>query len=122
MKGAGIGYRAAAGEASLLAALEAAGGSDGVAALATIAGKEGGALASMAARLGLPVVAVCERDLAAQRTETASPRIEALTGAGSVAEAAALAVAGPDARLVAPRAVSPDRMATAAIAVSGDDA
>jgi len=120
MKVAGIGYRAAAGEESLLAALEAAGGAQGVDALATIAGKEGGAFAALGRRLGLPVVAVCSQDLKSQTTQTHSVRIEAFTGAGSVAEAAALAAAGPGATLVAPRAVSPDRMATAAIAVSGE--
>ena len=122
MRVAGIGYRASAGEVSLLAAIEAAGGLEGVSAFATIAGKEGGALAAIARRLGLPVIAVCEHDLAAQRTQTSSARIEALTGAGSVAEAAALYAAGPGARLFAPRSVSPDRMATAAIAVSGEEA
>lgn len=122
MRVAGVGYRAAAGEESLLAALAAAGGAQGLDALATIAGKEGGALAALGRRLGLPVVAVCQRDLAAQETATVSARVEAITGAGSVAEAAALAVAGPGARLAGPRAVSPDRMATAAIAISGEEA
>ena len=38
--------------------------------------------------------------------------------AGSVAEAAALAAAGPGARLLAPRMISADRMASCALAMS----
>lgn len=118
---AGIGYRAGASEASLEAALKAAGGTDGVTALASIAGKaEGAPMAALAARLGLPVMAIGEADLAAQPTLTQSDRIHRMHGTGSVAEAAALSACGPGARLLMPRATSPDRMATAAIALSGD--
>ena len=118
---AGIGYRAAASTASLEAALIAAGGANGLTALASIAGKADGApLAALAARLGLPVLTIDEAELAAQQTLTQSERIRRMHGTGSVAEAAALAACGPGAQLVAPRATSPDRMATAAIALSGD--
>lgn len=118
---AGIGYRAGASEASLEAALSAAGGVDGITALASIEGKaEGAPMIALAARLGLPVISVSEAALAAQETLTQSDRIRRMHGTGSVAEAAALSACGPGARLLAPRATSHDRMATAAIAVSGD--
>jgi cobalt-precorrin 5A hydrolase len=52
-------------------------------------------------------VLVSEADLeaASPRTETRSERVLALTGVASVAEAAALAAAGPAARLISPRLV-----------------
>ena len=121
-KVAGIGYRAGATPASLAAALDAAGGAAGVEALASIAGKaEGAPLRELAAQLGLPVIAISDDNLAAQVTLTQSDRIRRMHGTGSVAEAAALAACGPGARLAAPRSISPDRMATAAIAHSGDE-
>ena len=114
---AGIGFRAEATIASLRAALSAAGGSGGITALATSQSKAGSAvLLDFAAELGVPVLAISEADLSAQTTLTNSPRVREKTGAGSLAEAAALAATGSDARLLGPRAVSPDRMATAAIA------
>ena len=75
-----------------------------------------GGLRWLAALMGLPVHAVTPDALAAQTCITHSPRVQALYGTGSVAEAAALAAAGPGARLLAPRAQSADGMATAAIA------
>ncbi len=118
MKVAGIGFRAEAQVASLRAALEAAGGADGVTVLATSEAKAGAAvIVAFAAELGLPVMGVSAADLAVQDTLTDSARVRAKTGAGSLAEAAALAASGPDARLLGRRAVSDDHMATAAIAV-----
>lgn len=114
---AGIGFRSEATVASLRAALAAAGGADGVTALATSEAKAGSAvMLAFAAELGLPVLGVSLADLAAQTTLTDSARVREKTGAGSLAEAAALAGIGSNARLLAPRAVSPDHMATAAIA------
>jgi len=56
-------------------------------------------------------------DAASGRTATRSERVHALIGVPSVAEAAALAAAGPLAQLIGPRlAVGP---ATCALAVSG---
>jgi cobalt-precorrin 5A hydrolase len=69
---------------------------------------------------GLKLVMVPQRDLEAAdaRIITRSERVLALTGVPSVAEAAALAAAGPASRLVGPRvAIGP---ATCALAVSGD--
>ena len=119
MRVAGIGFRSGAGVASLRAALAAAGG--GVQALATAEDKAP-ALRALAAELGLPVIAVPAELIAAQDTPTRSPRVMARRGAGSLAEAAALAAAGPGARIVARRVTAPDRMATAAIAETEESA
>ena len=117
MKIAGFGFRKAACIESLREALEAAGGADGVVALATEHEKAGAlALNALAAELGLPVHAITPAALAAVKTLTQSNRVATRFGTGSLAEAAALVAAGPGARLLAPRAVSPDGMATAAIA------
>lgn len=120
MKVAGLGFRTGANVASLRAALAAAGGAEGVTALATSEAKVGTAVfAAFAAELRLPIVGVSPANLARQVTLTDSARVREKTGAGSLAEAAALAAIGSDARLLAPRAVSADHMATAAIAVGG---
>jgi cobalt-precorrin 5A hydrolase len=117
MKIAGIGFRETAGIDSLRSALMSAGGPDGVMALATAAEKaEAAALVALAAELHLPIRAITPGALAAVETETWSDRVAARFGTGSLAEAAALAAAGPAARLLGPRAVSADGMATAAIA------
>ncbi len=118
MKVAGLGFRAEASLASLRAALAAAGGAVGVTALATSEAKARAAvMVAFAAELGLPIFGVSAADVALQVTLTDSARVRQKTGAGSLAEAAALAPIGSDARLLAPRAVSPDHMATAAIAI-----
>jgi cobalt-precorrin 5A hydrolase len=112
---AGFGFRSGASLAALQDALAGAGGADGVTHLATLAEKVEG-LVPLAAALGLPVVGVTDAALRVQVTLTQSGRVQALKGAGSVAEGAALAAAGPGARLRGPRAVSADGTATAAIA------
>lgn len=108
---AGFGFSTRATPASLDSALAAAGPAR-VAALATLAGKAP-ALAPLAARLGVPVIAV-EAPLPVTPTQSAAS-LKA-RGAGSVAEACALAAAGPGARLIARRRVSADRLATCALA------
>ncbi len=58
----------------------------------------------------MPLVRVAPGDLeaAGSRTQSSSPRVKALVGVPSVAEAAALAAAGPKAKLILPRiAVGP---------------
>ena len=121
MKAAGIGFRKGADEAALIAALDAAGGAEGLDALACVADKAQAApLSGLAARLDVPVIPIGADALTAQNTVTRSSRVEQLYGTGSVAEAAALAACGPGARLLGPRSVSPCGKATAAIAVSGD--
>ncbi len=115
MRVAGFGFRKGATEAALRDALLRAGGAEGVTRLATAANKAEG-LRGLARSLGLPLVAVPPGDLAGQAVLTQSPRVSALYGTGSLAEAAALAAAGPGARLIGPRAQSGDGTATAAIA------
>ncbi len=77
-------------------------------------------LQALAVSLNLPVCAVAPGDMASTTTLTDSAAVRAERGAGSVAEAAALAaaarVAGPAATLLHPRMVSSDRLATCAIA------
>ncbi len=113
---AGMGFRKGADLAALQAAFMAAGGARAVA-LATAEDKAQAAVfVQFAALCGLPVHAICAADLAAQATPTQSARVAALYGTGSLAEAAALAAAGPGARLLRARVQSQDGMATAALA------
>ncbi|WP_323778437.1 cobalamin biosynthesis protein [Leisingera sp.] len=120
MKVAGIGFRTAATAADLRAALALTGVE--VDALASIAEKaEAPAMQEFAQSIGLPVIALQDREIAGEQTLTCSPRIKARFGTGSLAEAAALAGArhgapGAGARLLAPRVVTADGLATAAIA------
>lgn len=115
MRAAGLGFRSAATLESLKDALQRAGGN--VEVLATAEVKAGQpAVLTLADALGLPLLAISRERLAAEETLTHSPQVETRFGIGSVAEAAALAAAGPGARLVGPRVVSGDGLATAAIA------
>ncbi|WP_045390541.1 cobalamin biosynthesis protein [Falsirhodobacter sp. alg1] len=106
---AGFGFRNGVTEASLRAALAATGGVPD--AVATVAAK-----APALACLDLPVIAVPLHLLHKQQTLTEGAASRAAYGTGSVAEASALAALGPGAHLLAPRSVSPDGMATAALA------
>jgi cobalt-precorrin 5A hydrolase len=122
---AGIGCRKGAWpaeiEAVIAAALERAGfAQDKLGAIATPADKgvEAG-IAAVALLYGLPLLFVPTPDLeaAAARCETHSQRSLTVKGVPSVAEAAALAAGGPDAKLLLPRvAVGP---ATCALAETG---
>jgi cobalt-precorrin 5A hydrolase len=123
---AGVGCKAGASageiEAAIVAALARAGPAAAtLTALATSFAKAGEPGIAAAARArGVKFVVVPQRDLeaASARVVTRSARVLALTGVPSVAEAAALAAAGPASRLVGPRvAVGP---ATCALAVVGD--
>ncbi len=120
MKVAGFGFRSAATAADLQAALALTGAQ--VDALASIAEKaEAPAMQELARSIGLPVIALENQDIAGEQALTCSPRIKARFGTGSLAEAAALAgarhgVPGASARLLAPRVVTADGLATAAIA------
>lgn len=71
-------------------------------------------------RRGHRIIPVSEAALNGVRTPTRSPRILALYGTGSLAEACALAAAGPAARIIRPRVVSTDGCATAALAQSDE--
>ena len=119
---AGFGLRAAATLESLRSALQIAsnGSAISITALATAADKVSHpALTELAHELAAPLIAVPLAQLTASSTTAAPPnhRIPERYGARSVAESSALAVAGQDAQLLAPRAVSADKMATAAIAI-----
>ena len=117
MKVAGLGFKSDVTLASLREALVAAGGAAGLAAVATVSDKaDADALKELARECGVPIKAVPADVLAGIMTPTQSKLITERFGTGSVAEAAALAAAGPRARLIATRAVSQDRTATAAIA------
>ncbi|MFN7222622.1 MAG: cobalamin biosynthesis protein [Paracoccaceae bacterium] len=115
MKIAGIGFRTGAPLASLrdaLAQVEALGGIAD--ALATPQSKaDDPPLRALAAERGLRVFAV---RVAGILTPTQSARVLALHGTGSVAEAAALAAAGPVAKITVARVVASDAMATCAMA------
>jgi len=115
---AGFGFRSETSLAALQDALARAGGAEGVTHLATL-NRKAPALADLSVVLGLPVIALAAEALIGQPTLSRSDRVEALQRTGSVAEAAALAAAGPGARLRGRRAVSADRTATAAIAEGG---
>lgn len=115
---AGFGFRSGAGLPSLHEALMLAQkGHPPVTHLATARDKLA-ALAPLAEVLGLPLRDVDAGALAAVPTITRSAASLAVYGAGSVAEASALAAAGAGAVLLGPRHVSPDRMATCALAAS----
>jgi cobalt-precorrin 5A hydrolase len=114
---AGFGFRGDAPEASLRAALaEATRNTPSPQALATAADKAA-ALRALGTALGLPVIGVSADALGTAQTLTQSAASLAARRTGSVAEAAALAAAGPGARLLGPRALSPDHQATCAIAI-----
>ena len=122
---AGFGFRAAATLDSLRSALEAASASNGntfaLTALATAADKASHpALTELARELAVPLIAVRLAQLtesSAAATLPSTSRIPARYGARSLAESSALAAAGQGAHLLAPRAVSADKMATASIAI-----
>lgn len=115
---AGIGLRAATTLATLTALLKGAEETTGrpVTALATATEKATHpALTALARSRALPLHPVAIDGIA---TQTQSERITARFRTGSVAEAAALAAAGPGATLTLARITAPDGMATIAIATS----
>ena len=113
---AGVGFRKDTGIDSLRDALARAGGY-AADALATAADKAcAPVVQALAAELALPLHAIPLESLQNQPTLTQSARVQALYGTGSLAEAAALAAAGPGARLLGPSVTSQDGKATAALA------
>ena len=119
---AGVGCRKGVRAADIEAAIAAAFDRAGIAAsqlrlIATSAAKGGEpGIVAAASAIGVPLALIPLGDLAAAgiRATTRSERVMALAGVPSVAEAAALAAGGPDARLIVPRiAVGP---ATCALA------
>jgi cobalt-precorrin 5A hydrolase len=107
-KGASADQIAAAIASALAGANRKPDALDIIAAPAAKVGEPG--IAAAASALGVPLVLVPQNDLeaASARTWTRSERVVALMGVPSVAETAALAAAGPSARLLAARiAVGP---------------
>ena len=122
MKVAGLGFKHDVTRAALREALVAAGGVEGLAALATVSDKaDSAALKSLADEFNVPIKAVPADMLEGIATPTQSDFIKDKFGTGSVAEAVALAAAGRCARLISTRVVSLDRTATAAIAEGEGD-
>ncbi|RXD07646.1 cobalamin biosynthesis protein [Sphingomonas sp. UV9] len=116
---AGFGFRTGANVASLRTALAAV--QHGHASVTTLAAPHDklALVSELAKTLGLPVIAVTPDALQIPNTPTQSIASLEARETGSVAEAAALAAAGAGAQLLATRHISPDRMATCAIARSG---
>ena len=117
---AGFGFRADATEESLHDALRAAAGNlrpDVLAAPDDKAEQE--CLVSLAKALSLPIRPLSREQISGVTTLTQSPLILEKRQTGSVAEAVALAAAGQNGALIGPRCISKDRLATAAIAISG---
>jgi len=110
---AGIGCRKGASAAQIDAAIEAAlqragrplARLDLMATAESKRAEEGIAAAASARGLRLVFVDQAELEIASARGATWSSRVLALAGVPSVAEAAALAAAGPRARLILPRIV-----------------
>ncbi len=109
-------------EAAIRAALTRTGiASDALDCIATAAAKtEEAGIAAAAAKFGIAVLLISDEALraASGRTVTRSERVQALTGVPSVAEAAALAAAGPSSRLISSRLV----VGTATCALAASDA
>ncbi len=115
---AGFGFRKMATKDSLLSALARASGGQEIALLAVPEDKAtASCLQELAGSTGLAVKGVPATELEAVTTPTLSPHSRTHRNTGSVAEAAALAAAGPGARLAGPRKISNDRMATCAVAI-----
>ena len=114
---AGFGFTSRATADSLRAALAATGHDGQIDQLANASDKAASpAMLDLSASLKTPINAVQTAKLQAQHTKTQSFVSRLMRRTGSVAEAAALAAAGPGAILITPRHISDDRMATCAIA------
>ncbi|MGY6566593.1 MAG: cobalamin biosynthesis protein [Halomonadaceae bacterium] len=120
MRVVGFGFRRAAPLASLadlLAQLEARYGPvDRLAAAASKQALVEALVQALGRERGMAVIAVDDEMLPSVATLTYSRHSLEARGTGSVAEAVALLAAGPGAELLAPRLISADRMATAAVA------
>ena len=119
---AGFGFSSRAKAESLHEALRAAlAGRDlTVTRLATASDKSDAMpIQELARMLATPVSVVADAALTGAEVITRSERAHAAYGTGSVAEASALVAAGPGSRLLGPRAVSEDRLATCALAEAG---
>jgi cobalt-precorrin 5A hydrolase len=113
---AGFGFRKTATVSSLMDAFAIAGVKN-VDAIATAEDKSQAVVfQTFAKTLGAPIIAVGPLALSNADTTTHSLTSQTHRATGSVAEAAALAAIGEDAKLQTTRSISNDRMATCAIA------
>lgn len=117
---AGIGFRSAATVSSLRDALARAGAPDPCRVALPETKAAHPACAELAMQ-GFTLIPVTAAAMQAAPTHTRSAHALAAHGTGSVAEACALAAAGPGARLKGPRSISGDGMATAALALCKED-
>lgn len=118
---AGFGFTSRATVNSLRDALHATGHMEDVGLLAAPWDKAAQpALLELSQDLQVSVMAITAPDLEAAQTATHSTLSRLLRRTGSVAEAAALAAIKADATLIKTREISPDRMATCAIAKGAD--
>jgi cobalt-precorrin 5A hydrolase len=118
---AGFGFTSAATEESLANALAATGYAADVTLMATALDKTmAPPIMALAKTHQVQIAGIFPKKLQAARTQSNSAISRLLRRTGSVAEAAALAAAGPGARLIATRHISDDRMATCAIATGAD--
>lgn len=118
---AGFGFRNSATLESLANALAKARGGQNVDCIATAADKAGhDAFQALATQLGLPIGLVNPEAMDDVFPITASEISKKHRRTGSLCEAVALATAGAQARLLAARVISDDRLATCALA-RGDD-
>ncbi|WP_435141475.1 cobalamin biosynthesis protein [Pseudopelagicola sp. nBUS_19] len=114
---AGFGFRGEATVTSLRAALAATRRPD-IEMLAAPTDKIlAQALQELALELSLPIQEISDDMMQAANPPTQSEHSLAHRNIGSVAEACALAAAGPQAKLLTNRKISSDRMATCAIAM-----
>ena len=113
---AGFGFRGCATIDSLTSAFSETGLS-AVDAIATAEDKsQTPVFIDFAKTIGAQIVSIDASTLTHIETQTQSQASQTHRDTGSVAEAAALAALGKDAKLLAPRSISNDRMATCAIA------
>lgn len=117
---AGFGFRSGATVDSLADAYKRARLGQDAVVLATVEDKLP-LLQGLAGRMQRPVIGVSDRFMVMQDTPTRSEAALTARGVGSVAEAAALAAAGPGARLVSTRVISEDGQATCAFAIGEDE-
>ena len=112
---AGFGFTSRATQGSLMDALRQTGHAEAVDMLATAEDKAA-RLTDLCNHMQSTIVGIPSPTLQAMQTETQSDISRAHRHTGSLAEAAALAAAGPGARLIITRCISSDREATCAIA------
>ena len=118
---AGFGFRKGAEAASLHAALQAAGDADAVTHIATVPEKSDTVtFQTFAVEFAKPVIVIPSDQLASVQVLSVSEKSLKLWNTHSLSEAVALLGAGQDAQLTGLRSVSPDSMATCAIAVGAE--